>query len=158
MGLNPRTPGSCPELKADAQPPSHPGASVLYPFKQAFNLSEPNLHALCPLNWAQASSVSLAGLPGVHPVRSYFRVSPRFGQFRCRTWGSRSLAPFFPGFLPSFPSSLNCWGPCPRSPARRMAGFLSELHLLQAADTRPAFNTEVGAAESAPSPRCSWTN
>ena len=25
MGLNPRTPGSCPELKGDAQPLSHPG-------------------------------------------------------------------------------------------------------------------------------------
>ena len=25
-GLNPRTSGSCPELKADAQPLSHPGA------------------------------------------------------------------------------------------------------------------------------------
>ena len=25
MGLHPRTPGSCPELKADAQPLSHPG-------------------------------------------------------------------------------------------------------------------------------------
>ena len=24
-GLDPRTPGSCPEPKADAQPPSHPG-------------------------------------------------------------------------------------------------------------------------------------
>ena len=25
MGLHPRTPGSCPEPKADAQPLSHPG-------------------------------------------------------------------------------------------------------------------------------------
>ena len=28
-GLNPRTPGSCPEPKADAQPLSHPGAPKL---------------------------------------------------------------------------------------------------------------------------------
>ena len=27
-GLDPRTPGSCPELKADAQPLSHPGAPM----------------------------------------------------------------------------------------------------------------------------------
>ena len=27
VGLNPRTPGSCPEPKADAQPLSYPGAS-----------------------------------------------------------------------------------------------------------------------------------
>ena len=26
VGLDPVTLGSCPELKADAQPPSHPGA------------------------------------------------------------------------------------------------------------------------------------
>ena len=26
VGLNPRTPGSCPEAKADTQPLSHPGA------------------------------------------------------------------------------------------------------------------------------------
>ena len=25
MALDPQTPGSCPEPKADAQPPSHPG-------------------------------------------------------------------------------------------------------------------------------------
>ena len=25
VGLDPRTPGSCPELKAGAKPPSHPG-------------------------------------------------------------------------------------------------------------------------------------
>ena len=29
MGLDPRTPGSCPEPKADAQPPSHSGAPNL---------------------------------------------------------------------------------------------------------------------------------
>ena len=29
-GLDPRTPGSCPEPKADAQPPSHPGILLLY--------------------------------------------------------------------------------------------------------------------------------
>ena len=27
--LNPRNPGSCPELKAETQPLSHPGISVL---------------------------------------------------------------------------------------------------------------------------------
>ena len=31
MGLNPGTPGPCPELKADAQPLSHPGVP-LYKF------------------------------------------------------------------------------------------------------------------------------
>ena len=30
VGLDPRTPGSCPEPKADAQPLSHPGVSELY--------------------------------------------------------------------------------------------------------------------------------
>ena len=29
VGLDPRTPGSCPELKADAQPLSHPGIPTL---------------------------------------------------------------------------------------------------------------------------------
>ena len=31
--LNPRTPGSLPEQKADAQPLSHPGIPVIYIFK-----------------------------------------------------------------------------------------------------------------------------
>ena len=29
VGLEPRTPGSQPELKADAQPPSHPGIPLI---------------------------------------------------------------------------------------------------------------------------------
>ena len=29
-GLDPRTPGSCPEPKADTQPPSHPGITLCY--------------------------------------------------------------------------------------------------------------------------------
>ena len=29
-GLDPRTPGSCPELKADILPLSHPGTPVLF--------------------------------------------------------------------------------------------------------------------------------
>ena len=29
MGLDPRTPGSCPELKADTQPLSHPGTPTV---------------------------------------------------------------------------------------------------------------------------------
>ena len=33
-GLNPRTPGSCPELKADGQPLGHPGA----PSKRVLNM------------------------------------------------------------------------------------------------------------------------
>ena len=40
-GLNPRTPGSCPELKADAQPLSHPGAPILqfyFMFAQSLSL------------------------------------------------------------------------------------------------------------------------
>ena len=32
MGLDPRNPGSCPEPKADAQPLSHPGASIVLAF------------------------------------------------------------------------------------------------------------------------------
>ena len=45
VGLNPRTPGSCPEPKADVQPLSHPGVptwfrsiviiTILYQRKQA---------------------------------------------------------------------------------------------------------------------------
>ena len=35
-GLNPRTPGSCPEPKADTQPLSHPGAPQLL----SFNVSQ----------------------------------------------------------------------------------------------------------------------
>ena len=36
MGLDPRTPGSCPEPKADAQPLSHPGAPHLLQYLNAF--------------------------------------------------------------------------------------------------------------------------
>ena len=32
MGLDPGTPGSCPELKADAQPLSHPGVPHIFYF------------------------------------------------------------------------------------------------------------------------------
>ena len=32
-GLDPGTPGSCPEPKADTQPLSHPGIPILPPFK-----------------------------------------------------------------------------------------------------------------------------
>ena len=37
VGLDPRTPGSCPEPKADAQPLSHPGAP-----KMSFLIFESN--------------------------------------------------------------------------------------------------------------------
>ena len=30
VGLDPRTPGSCPVPKADAQPLSHPGVPLIY--------------------------------------------------------------------------------------------------------------------------------
>ena len=33
VGLDPRTPGSCPEPKADAQPLSHPGVAISNYFK-----------------------------------------------------------------------------------------------------------------------------
>ena len=33
VGLDPRIPGSCPELKADAQPLSHPGVQQFYYIK-----------------------------------------------------------------------------------------------------------------------------
>ena len=39
VGLNPRTPGSGPEPKADAQLPSHPGVSDLILFKCPYYLN-----------------------------------------------------------------------------------------------------------------------
>ena len=36
MGLNPRTPGSPPEPKADAQPQSHPGIPIMELFGPHF--------------------------------------------------------------------------------------------------------------------------
>ena len=35
VGLNPRTPGSCPEPKADAQPLNHPGIPAPWTLKPA---------------------------------------------------------------------------------------------------------------------------
>lgn len=73
-------------------------------------------------------------------------MSPRSGQCTCRTWGSGSLAPFFPGLLPSLSSHHGCPGPCPLSAgsqAGRMAGFPWE--------TRPAFKMAAGSTGSAPS-------
>ena len=39
MGLDPRTPRSCPEPKADAQPLSHPGALNYLSFEKDFRES-----------------------------------------------------------------------------------------------------------------------
>lgn len=81
-----------------------------------------------------------AGLLAVCPAGSYVKVSPRSGQCTCRTWGSGSLAPFFPGRLPSLSSHHGCPGPCllsAGSQAGRMAGFPWE--------TRPAFKTAAGS-------------
>ena len=36
VGLDPGTPGSCPEPKADAQPLSHPGCPVIIFLKKKF--------------------------------------------------------------------------------------------------------------------------
>ena len=51
MGLDPRTPGSRPELKADAQPLSQPGAQSLdilrYTSSRDFNLRQKEQCWLC---------------------------------------------------------------------------------------------------------------
>ena len=43
VGLDPRTPGSCPELKADAQPLSYPGAPKEDLMAEKLTLFPPNL-------------------------------------------------------------------------------------------------------------------
>ena len=42
-GLDPRTPGSWPEPKADAQPPSHPGILLWVAFKNRIPFLHPDL-------------------------------------------------------------------------------------------------------------------
>ena len=43
VGLDPGTPGICPESKADAQPLSHPGVLIFYIFVVIFNFLYSNM-------------------------------------------------------------------------------------------------------------------
>ena len=63
VGLNPRTPGSQPELKADAQPLSHPCALLFFYFKDFTYLFMRDTHIERDRDTGRGRSRPYAGSP-----------------------------------------------------------------------------------------------
>ena len=78
VGLDPRTPGSCPKLKAEAQPLSHPGVPMILIVKEKYQNIYIKILYICIQVWIytklwEDSRAKINLLP--HIILHYLNVS-----------------------------------------------------------------------------------